>query len=162
MRTLFDLDDEPVSLGRELRFVVLGRPQQCGSKVPMRRKDGGWFVADSNDKTRLPWMGEVKSVAYAAMQEQGLIKLIDAPISIDVVFYFKRPESHFGTGRNRSLVKPSSPKHHVQSPDLDKLQRCLGDSLTGVVYTDDKLIWKWIAARHWTTELERTEVLIKV
>lgn len=163
MNTLFDIHDhEAIVFGRELRFTVLGRPQQCGSKLPMRRKDGGWFVADSNDKLRLPWMQEVKSVAYAAMREQGIVKLIDAPVSIEVVFCFKRPAIHYGSGKNHLALKASAPKYHVQSPDLDKLQRCLGDAMTGVVYTDDKLIWSWNACRRWTTEVECTEVTLRV
>jgi len=163
MNTLFDIHDHIPSInGTELRFVVLGRPQQCGSKLPMKTKDGRWFVSDSNDQKRLPWMQEVKSVAYAAMREQGIAKLIDAPVSIEVQFHFKRPQVHFCTGKNAGVLSKSAPKHHVKSPDLDKLQRCLGDAMTGVVYTDDRLIWSWNASRHWTTEVERTEVTLRV
>lgn len=168
---LFDYTEPITPAPEQLRFVILGRAQQRGSKKshvlygrdgkPVMKGGRAIVVTrDQNDDKSLVWMQEVKSVARAAMVSLGLQKLIDEPVSIDVKFWFKRPDSHYGSGKNRDRIKPSSPKFHVQSPDLDKLQRCLGDALTGVVYTDDKLIWQWNASRHWTDECEQTDVVI--
>jgi Holliday junction resolvase RusA-like endonuclease len=156
----------------EFRLLILGRPQQRGSKIPQVVYRGGQPVLtngrplviarDQNDERSLPWMQEVKSVAVVAMRDQGFTELIDDAIEIEIQFYFKRPESHFGTGKNAGALRNAAPKCHTQSPDLDKLQRCFGDALTGVMYRDDKQVCRWIASRHWTTETERTEAIVRV
>lgn len=169
---LFDIG-KPTQLGRtELRLLILGRPQQRGSKTPQSIYRGGkpvlkngrplLITRDQNDERSLPWMQEVKGVASIAMLDQGITEMISAPVEIEIQFYFKRPDFHVGTGRNAGTLRNSAPKYHTQSPDLDKLQRCFGDALTGVLYRDDKQVCKWVASRHWTTEAERTEAIVRV
>ena len=57
------------------------------------------------------------------------------------VFAFERPKSHYGTGRNDGLVKPSAPIFHTQIPDVDKLLRLVGDALkaSGVIADDSQI-----------------------
>ena len=151
----------------EISFTVIGRPQQRGSKkVGLVPKRGGGYLEkngrpivvarDDNDKSKA-WMDSVKCVCYGLMRNKELLR---GPVELRVVFYFKRPEAHYGSGRNADQLKPSAPSHHAQSPDLDKLVRCLGDAMTGVVYTDDKLICRTTSSREWTTTTERAEVTI--
>lgn len=168
---LFDVGTADHAMRTELRLIVLGRPQQRGSKKShVLYRDGKPVVKngrpivvtrDQNDDRSLPWMQEVKSSAVVAMRDLGIVDLIIDPIEIEINFFFKRTDSHFGSGRNVGSLRKSAPKWHTQSPDLDKLQRCFGDALTGVVYRDDKQVCRWIAARHWTTEAERTEAIIR-
>ena len=150
----------------EIKFTVIGRPQQRGSKkVGLIPKRGGGFLEkngrpivaarDDNEKSKA-WMDSVKHAAYQAYRGQLLI----GPIELRVTFFFKRPESHYGSGRNADKLKPSAPDYHAQSPDLDKLVRCLGDALTGVVYRDDKQVCKTYSEREWTTTTECAVVQI--
>jgi Holliday junction resolvase RusA-like endonuclease len=152
----------------EVKFTVIGRPQQRGSKkvglIPNRK--GGWVekngrpivtARDDNERSKA-WMDSCKLAAYQVFKGE----LIDAPVELLVRFYFKRPSAHFGTGKNTGVLKASAPMYHAQSPDLDKLVRCLGDALTGVVYRDDKQICRTLSQREWTTTTERAEVTIKV
>lgn len=152
-----------------IAFRVIGRAQQRGSKTPWipKRKDGSFVMKngrpiiatmDSN-KSSGPWMQEVK---WAAISALGQIELITAPIELTARFYFCRPQSHFGSGKNAGVLKASAPSIHAQSPDLDKLTRALGDSLTGVLIHDDKLIARIISERLWTIEAERTEIEIRI
>lgn len=151
----------------EVRFIVHGRAQQRGSKkVGLIPKRGGGFLEkngrpivvarDANDKSKA-WMQEVKF----AVREAYRGDLIRGPVEIHVVYYFARPTSHYGSGKNASKLKASSPEYHMQSPDLDKLDRCLGDALTGVLYLDDRLVFKRTSERRWTELGERTEVVVK-
>lgn len=159
-------DDEPT-----YRFTVLGRAQQRGSKqASLIPKRGGGFVEkngrpmvvarDMNTKSKA-WMQEVK---WAAISALGQIELITAPIELTARFYFCRPQSHFGSGKNAGVLKASAPVHHAQSPDLAKLLRSLEDALTGVVWHDDKLVYSYGVGtgRYWTETQERTEVEIRV
>lgn len=150
----------------EVTFTVIGRPQQRGSKkvgfIPTR--DGGFLMKngrpiiaarDANEESK-QWMDSCK---YAAMQVFHA-DLIRGPVELRVVFYFKRPQAHYGSGRNANNLKPSAPSYHAQSPDLDKLVRCLGDALTGIVYVDDRQVCATSSRREWTTTAERAEVTI--
>lgn len=74
------------------------------------------------------------------------------PICVDVQFCFSRPRSHYGTGRNAAQVRPAAPSGaHAQKPDLDKLLRALGDSLTQAgVIRDDTQITRLDAGKFWS------------
>lgn len=154
-----------------LTFTVLGRPQQRGSKqaVLIPKRGGGWvtkngrpIVAAKDDNPRSKdWMQEVRSAAHAA---HGGRPLIVEPVELTIRFFFARPQSHFGSGKNAAILKPSAPRIHAQSPDLAKLIRCLEDALTGVVWRDDKQVSRYGegTGRYWATSNEMAEVTIKI
>jgi len=156
----------------ELSFVVLGTPQQRGSKVahPLYRqgkpviKNGRvqCIARDSNEAKSKIWSEEVKSVAYAAMQNVGVTGITYQPVEVEIDFFFSRPRSHYGSGRNANQLRRSAPSYHTKSPDLDKLLRCFGDALTKIVWHDDKQIYKWLARRNYTDQMDRTEVTIRM
>jgi len=152
---------------KEITFTVIGRPQQRGSKkvglIPQGSngflmKNGRPVVVarDANENSKA-WMDSVKLAAYDAYRGE----LLMGPVEMLVRFYFKRPNSHYGTGKNVIQLKASAPMYHSQSPDLDKLVRCLGDALTGVVYVDDRQVCRTLSQREWTTTTERAEVTIR-
>lgn len=152
-----------------LAFTIPGRPQQRGSKSAQVKynsdgqpitKNGRvlTFATDDNEKSKV-WMAEVRAAAFEAMRG---CPLLASPLALSITFHFKRPSSHFGSGRNSGSLKASAPLLHAQSPDLAKLIRCLEDGLTGVVWTDDKLVCDYLPpmGRRWTETSERAEVKI--
>jgi len=155
--TIAAIDPSLTSTGISVCFTVFGTPAQMGSKRAFVVK-GRAILTDDNSKKRKQWAGAVADVAGEAMSQQDLIS---GPVKLSVQFHFARPKSHFGTGRNAQNLKGSAPSHHAQSPDLDKLIRCLGDALTGIVFRDDRQICEISATRHWTTQQERAEVQIE-
>lgn len=114
-----------------IAFKVAGEPIPQGSKV--RNRYGG--VREDNPRTR-PWRSQVEWEAALAMRARGLA-MIEGPVEVSIHFVFKRPASHYGTGRNSEVVKPNAPKHHESKPDVDKLSRAILDSLSGTVIKDD-------------------------
>lgn len=156
--------------GRIIRFTVHGKPQQRGSKkASLIPKRGGGFVTkngrpivaarDMNENSK-EWMGQVRDAAANACSGD----LLAGPIRITCWFYFKRPDSHFGSGKNTGRLKPSAPEHHCSFPDLDKLMRAINDSLTGVVWRDDKQVCAFgnETGKFWTTSAECAEIQIEV
>lgn len=146
-----------------ITFTVIGRPQQRGSKTAVPRRGGGFVTVggmpvlkDANKHSKA-WMDSVKLAAHQAYAGE----LLAGPIVLSVEFYFRRPQSHYGSGRNYGQVKESAPLWHTQTPDLDKLVRCLGDALTGVIWLDDKQVFETHSKRLWTTTSERAEVSIQ-
>lgn len=150
--------EPPIAPGESLTFEVVGEMKPGGSKTarPLFRKDaanpgrviaittktGMPIVNVSDDRVAKPWMSEVAGVA---VQEWGPRDecALDEPLAVKLVFYFKRPDSHFGTGRNAGILKDSAPLYPATSGhDLDKLARSTLDAMTGIVYKNDRRIVK--------------------
>lgn len=76
---------------------------------------------------------------------------LDCAVKLSASFYFQRPKSHYGTGRNAKILKDSAPEHHTQAPDVDKLVRLISDALTiARVIEDDKFIVDERGRKFWT------------
>jgi crossover junction endodeoxyribonuclease RusA len=118
-----------------IELWVAGLPIAQGSKtfVPT---PAGPRSKESNEKTLRPWRNDIRVAATIRMNGPPWI----GPVSLRAVFVFPRPKSHYGTGRNAGQVKDSAPGWKTSAPDLDKLIRAVGDSLTGLVYRDDSQI----------------------
>lgn len=112
----------------ELFFVVYGTPQPQGSTKAFIPK--GWkrpIITSANAKNK-PWRNEIANVALKEIESNNFQPLMKSePVSLRVDFYFDRPRS----------VKA---EHKVTAPDVDKLARSVGDSLTGIAYRDDSQI----------------------
>ena len=170
-----------------LAFTIFGKPQQRGSKTFASARGGGallmgkggepyierygraWIVrnaypiiTDDNSGPSKKWM---KLVAQVARNNYGNQPPIARPVMLTARFYFERPQSHYGTGRNAERLKDSAPEHHGQSPDLAKLLRALEDAMSGIVYVDDRLIARYGegTGRYWAApgQWDRCEVVVE-
>lgn len=138
-----------------LQFIVAGQPIQQGNMIT--GKHGNIY-----DKTKdlRPWREMVSWAAKAAMaggyrrrSPDGLtvvfppgtpvsggkvvtptaipltfaLNMFDGPVAVDITFVRRRPK-----GMPKKSTLP-----HIHFPDLDKLVRAVGDSMTGIVYNDD-------------------------
>jgi Holliday junction resolvase RusA-like endonuclease len=59
------------------------------------------------------------------------------PIEAQFKFFFGRPKSHFGTGKNSLVMKKGKSKWHSSRSDLDNLVKFVLDALNGAAYEDD-------------------------
>lgn len=144
----------PIQPGETWRLEVKGRPipqgdltamplMKRGSRAPVLGKGGRPIVnqVHSNAETLKPWRQEVAMSAVAAGWPAMGVAELDEALIVQVTFYFTRPESHFGTGRNAGVIKDSAPLYPERTGgDVDKLARAVLDSLTGIVWKDDKRI----------------------
>ena len=67
-------------------------------------------------------------------------------------FIFRRPASHYGTGKHRTQMKPSAPKAMTSTPDLSKLIRSTEDGCTGIAWQDDRQIVATLAGKQWSRD----------
>ena len=141
-----------------ITFTVFGKPAQMGSKKAFYIKslNRSTIVDDNSDKQKA-WAASVAQTASHVMAGRPLLA---GPVSLHLQFYFARPKAHYGTGKNASTLKQSAPLRHTQTPDVDKLVRCLGDALTGIVYRDDRQVYEIAASRHWTISQECAVVVV--
>jgi Holliday junction resolvase RusA-like endonuclease len=152
----------------ELAFTVYGKPQPAGSKRAFAIKRGGVptgqvAVVDANPKAQ-SWMQEIRYAARTAMVDafegDTLYPLLTGALNVQIIFYRARPASHYGTGRNSSVLKASAPVLPITAPDVDKTSRAVLDSLKGVVYRDDAQVTdKTVRKRYGVPE--RCEITIR-
>ena len=132
-------------------FTVNGKAEPRGSKTRTR-----WGVRDDNAKSG-PFMEHVADVAAQAMAGRPLL---EGPLFVELRFWRARPKTHFGTGKNAGVLKPSALEARPTSkPDLLKLARGVEDAMTGIVYRDDAAIVIERLAKHYG-EPARVEVRV--
>ena len=110
-------------------------------------------VSANNAEVLASWRSDVAAAAHRHKPEGWDI---DAAVSLQCEFVFKRPLSHYGTGKNAGNLKASAPVHHVKTPDLDKLTRSIGDSLgeavASVLLRNDSQIVSIHATKRYQTD----------
>ena len=104
----------------ELLIEVFGEPASQGSHSVIHGR-----IVQVNSAKHKRWRN---AVAFAALDLVGNDwELLDEPIKLSVIFYLPRPKT-----ATRELP--------AIMPDLDKLIRSVGDSLTGTIIRDDSRI----------------------
>ena len=154
-----------------IEFTVYGQPQPAGSKRAFAiRKASGTptgqvVVTDDNPRSR-SWKQEVRSKAAEAMRDAAIEErggfdpspdFLAGPLYLVLRFYLRRPQGHYGTGRNAEVVKPSAPERPIVKPDLTKLVRAVEDAMTGIVWRDDASVVAQMVTKHYGAP-ERVEV----
>lgn len=133
---------------RSLHFTVHG--VIAGQGNHRTNQYGATYETTKNHK---PWREAVKGAAEDAIKAAGW-DLAKGPIAVLTVWQYPRPPSHYGTGRNAEVLKPSSPAWPTTKTDLDKLCRATFDAMTDAgVYRDDKLIVMADLTKVWTEGL---------
>lgn len=131
-----------------IRFSVLGTPVPQGSVRAYQSR-----VIANNAEALDSWRNDVAVTAQRHKPEDWDIK---APVRLICLFVFPRPLHHFGTGKNSTKLKPSAPKHHVTTPDLDKLLRscsdAIGDAVARVLLHNDSQICSIYAIKRYATD----------
>jgi len=136
-----------------INFTVFGTPIPKGSTrsfavargVGAKRHYTGQTVSMASNHADL---SNYESKVREAAQRAGAT-CTTSPVFVELSFMFKRPKSHFRTGSNAGLLKPSAPVYHTGKPDIDKLTRAILDGMTGVVFADDSQV-TWVkAAKGW-------------
>ena len=104
----------------EVNIEVFGEPASQGSHSVIHGR-----IVQVNSAKHKRWRN---AVAFAAMDviTEGF-EPIDEPLELSVIFYLPRP-------------KTATRDFPAVMPDLDKLIRAVGDSLSGLVYVDDSRI----------------------
>ena len=121
----------------EITIRVVGIPAPQGSKTLTR-----WGAMIEASKKVKPWRTDVKEAALECYSSGAL----NLPVRADIEFVFPRPKSHYRTGKNADVLKPSAPKYCISrgNGDIDKLSRSTLDGLSvsagGSVLEDDSLV----------------------
>jgi len=79
-----------------------------------------------------------ESKFYMLAREQVKEKMT-GPLKVSIFLRFKRPKSHYGTGKNAGKLKPGSPPayEHTSKPDVDNCAKFILDCLNELAWHDD-------------------------
>ena len=115
-------------------FTVFGTAAPQGSKRLM----GHGVMVESSNRVK-PWRSDVRS---AAITHKPMGWDMAHPMHLELVFWFPRPASHYGSKGGISYLKPTAPVEPISARlgDIDKLCRAVLDSLTSVAYLDDRQV----------------------
>lgn len=124
---------------------VVGTPAPQGSKKGFYNHATGRVQMKESSAKVKPWRQDVVTsvqnlrddLADGFVNSVGQLPLA-GPLQVDVTFFLARPGYHFGTGKNKQLLKPTAPSYVEKKPDVDKLIRSTLDGLKEAgVYRDD-------------------------
>jgi crossover junction endodeoxyribonuclease RusA len=131
-------------------IFIPGEAAPQGSK----RHVGKGVMVESSKRVR-PWRDLIVTMCLERTRagDAGFV----GPVDVWLTFRFDRPKHHYGTGRNKNLLKPAAPTYPRTGGDLDKLMRAVADALgrkhgAGVI-ADDADIVTFNAAKRYATPL---------
>jgi Holliday junction resolvase RusA-like endonuclease len=143
---VFDVDGGSVTFSHFAKPEVLPRPRFWNLR-------GRNIVYNPAQQLKLQFQQYLRSV----LPESTTGTMFGhTPVSVDLVFRFRRPASHF---RASGDVRPKYVRKRPSSGDLDNMIKFILDCLSSVVYPDDALVVSIRAAKIWGSE-ESTTVLV--
>ena len=122
-------------------FHVDGKPMGQPRPRAFARKMGNAFVARVYEGGSAEgWKSEIALAAREFIPKEK----IAGPIHLTLHFFIPRPKSHYGTGKNAKVLKPSAPMYHTSKPDADNLTKAACDALTRIgMWEDDDQVVVW-------------------
>ena len=98
-----------------------------------------WGTYDPS-KDKKNWFKTIAADEYFKQRKEP----IKAPIEIEIIFVLPIPKS---TSKKKAKQMIEGSIKHVKKPDLDNLSRLVTDGLTGIVYEDDRQIYKMVLSK---------------
>lgn len=141
MQIEFEVYGEPNTLKRHRTFWRLPNGKEL--KFPVQYDPSG------KDKKTFAQVAQLKAPP----------QILDCPLEVSLIFHFGRPKKHYRTGKYSDQLKPDAPIVHTQAPDVDNLQKFVFDSLTGVFWTDDKIIYRAVSEKYYS---DKPRTVVKI
>jgi Holliday junction resolvase RusA-like endonuclease len=120
-------------MANTIQLFIPGLPvAQPRAKATIRGKHASVY----NPKTADVWKAAIVSAIRPLMGDTLL-----GPVRCILNFTLPRPASHYGTGRNAHLLKPTAPDAHMKKPDADNLAKAVLDALSNAgTWRDDSQV----------------------
>lgn len=141
-----------------LAFTVWGVAQPKGNMRAINIPGMKFPIVTETNRSVKSWSQLVAEGANRALGQlpPGERGLLLGPVRLTIGFYLPCPKK-FQTKRRRGV-----PVAHLTAPDLDKLARGIGDSLTQVVYRDDAQVVEAVIGKFYAGVDELPHVTIRV
>jgi crossover junction endodeoxyribonuclease RusA len=133
-----------------IKFTIEGQPKPL-MRHRMYRHGNKIIAVDPSKADKIDFLSRSKKYKPK--------KPFDIPLTVIMMFYMKRPKSHYRTGKYGKVLKNNIPKYHHFTPDLSNLVKFVEDSLQEIFWSDDKKIVRLICSKEYS-ENPRTEIMI--
>lgn len=133
-------------------FFAHGEPAPKGSYKAVRNPKTGKTLLLPMSKREKPWRQTIVAAIENSRRKPDIGD--DYAVEIEALFLLRRPKT----------VGKMERKRPTKYPDLDKLQRALGDAMTDAgLYSDDSQIVKWTASKEYVEDKseEGVSVIVK-
>lgn len=137
------------------------RIEVLGEAAPFRKKVASWNAKDGrygthayDEKKYAGWKDHARLAASRAMAGHSML---DCPIDFKVKVFFAIPESWSGRKKRQALAGIIRP---TVTPDADNLCKSAADSLTMIVFRDDKQIVD-AKIEKWYSDRPRVEMEVR-
>ena len=117
-------------------FEVYGDPRPQPRQRHRAFQMGGKIITQNytpKDANVNTWKDLVALAAREHLPEQPL----EGPLRVNAEYYFRRPKSHYRTGKYSHLLKKSAPTYHIKKPDRDNLDKSFMDIMTQIGFWRD-------------------------
>jgi len=107
--------------------------------IPKTRKDPQGRINPRTGKVRMvpPPIKEYRKAIQGAVQAVvGAFPVMECPVELHLVFVFPRPAS------KTWKTKPMPREPYAGSNDFDNCAKAVADALNGVLWRDDRQVWK--------------------
>jgi Holliday junction resolvase RusA-like endonuclease len=131
-------------------IIVKGKPKAL--KRHRHRSNGFTYDPSSKDKKKFAAKAE-----YAKPD-----KILEGALRMQIVFYMPRPKKDFRTGRHSGRLKQGVAYWHTYTPDLDNMEKFVGDSLEGIFYKNDSQIAQMQSEKIYCNPGEETRTEINI
>lgn len=138
--------------GMNLIFTIPGEPTAQGR--PRFSTHGGFVKAYDPEKSR-NYKAYVKLLVSEAMQNIGLT-LTELPLGVEIIADVGIPASKSKKFKEQALNGLQLP---IKKPDVDNVAKIILDSISGIVYKDDKQIVKLTVSKKYS-DTPKVEVKI--
>ena len=131
----------------ECTIVIQSLPQAQGRpRFAVRGKHA--FAFDPH-KDKKNW--------YRLQISQQFNELLGNPVELKIVYFMPIPKD---TSKKKKVLMLSNDNiKHVKKPDIDNLLKMTLDCMTGIVFEDDRQIWRLEAEKRYS-DSPRTEITI--
>lgn len=140
-----------------IKFTVHGDPK--GQPRPRAFSMGG-KVRMYDPSTAEGWKAAIAD-AFLKAAKAGDWQKAQGAVSVTIELYFKRPKSHYRTGKNSGQLKEPIAYWHTQKPDADNVAKAVLDALTMVnAWQDDALVCELNLTKRWADAEAFTKICL--
>lgn len=125
------------SMNGQIRFFVPGTPVTEGSTKYVGHRGARPVLLHDNHAALKAWRDKISDVAVLYARQAGWTTPLDEPVCVAVTFRLPKPK------------RPAFDKEAATKPDLDKLQRAVGDALGKRLLREDSRIVGWHAEKRY-------------
>jgi Holliday junction resolvase RusA-like endonuclease len=145
-----------------VEFFVPGVPRSAGSKSSYPNKKTGGTITAKAGKYEGTWSAEVKAFAQEAVGPHG--QLLVGPVGVVCEFVLDRPgnSKHWRRVKGNQILRTDAPQFVTRKPDTGKLNRCIEDALTKVLWKDDAQVAVQVNVKRYADPGEKLGAWIRV